>query len=338
MTEASEAAARTVHELRRFARDVPTVPILVQRDPDPDGMASALGIRRLLHRSADESPIISLGMVTRPENLRMAELLDVRVTQVTDAELRGFVRVVAVDTQPDSASTRTRYAVIDHHPPRAGYTADLVDIRPEIGAVATMVTDYLRHAGERIPARLATALLYGIRTDTDVLRRGTSARDVEAYAYLQERADPELLRKISRAAFPADAMRSVGQALAGLQTRGDIAVAFAGRLDDRTAHMLPNLADLCLGVEGVSWAAAAGLVGDELVINIRRTGGGLGAGELARALSEAEGQGGGHQAMGRVATHLDAAAALSDRAGDEASAASILARVEQAIEGLRAVR
>jgi nanoRNase/pAp phosphatase (c-di-AMP/oligoRNAs hydrolase) len=201
MSEARESVARRVHELRAFASDTPVVPILVQWDPDPDGMASAVGIRTLLHRDEGGSPIVSLGEVTRPENRRMAELLGFQVVRVTERELKGFQRVIAVDTQPNPAESRTRFAVIDHHPPREGYTADFVDIRPELGAAATMVTQYLRSGDEPISTRLATGLLYGIRTDTDVLRRGTAPDDIEAYAFLQERADEDLLRRIGRPAF-----------------------------------------------------------------------------------------------------------------------------------------
>lgn len=330
--------AKRVAELRAFAGEASVVPILVQQDPDPDGMAGALGIRTLLHRSDRASPIISLGVVTRPENLRMAELLEFQVTRVTTAELHRFNRVIAVDTQPAPAETRTRYAVIDHHPPRTGYTADFVDIRPEVGAAATMVTEYLRAAQAQIGSRLATALLYGIRTDTDVLRRGTSRSDIEAYAFLQDLADHELLGRIGRPAFSEAALTAVGRALTGLRRQDDVAVAYVGRVDDRSAHVLPNVAELCLAIEGVSWAAAGGRLGDELAINIRRVGNRPGAGDLARAMATQDGMGGGHHAMARVAFALDAPDALSDEAGDAAAVQWVLDRMLSGIEALRAVR
>lgn len=333
--------ARRVHELRAFVSGTPVVPILVQSDPDPDGMASALGVRTLLHREERTSPIVSLGDVTRPENRRMAELLDIRVTRITEAELRGFERVVAVDTQPRLSDTRARLAVIDHHPPRFDYTADFLDIRPEFGAAATMVTEYLRVNDEkRITPRLATALLYGIRTDTEVLRRGTSRADVEAYGFLQEHCDTELLRKISGPAFSEDAVRAVGQALAGLLTTDDVAVAWVGRLGSRASHVLPSLADFCLSIEGVSWSASAGLVGDEVAINIRRggSGSGAGAGDLARDIAEEEGLGGGHHSMARVAIRLGGESPLSEEAGDPSAAEWVLTRVLSGVEALRALK
>lgn len=337
-TETAEHAQR-VSDLRAFVGQTPVLPILVQQDPDPDGMASALGIRTLLHRTESDCPVISLGEVTRPENQRLTELLDLRVVRVSESELYGFKRVIAVDTQPPAVELDTRYAVIDHHPIRTGYSADFVDIRPEIGAAATMVTEYLRVADEGlITPRLATALIYGIRTDTELLRRGTAPADIEAYAFLQGIADHELLRKIGRPAFSAAALRAVGGALAGLGIEGDIGVAYAGTLDARAANVLPSLADFCLAIEGVSWSAAAALVEGELVINIRRIGARLGAGDLAKALAEEEGMGGGHRSMARVVIRDVNTLPVGPDAGDTAAVEWLLARIRDGIAAIRTIR
>jgi nanoRNase/pAp phosphatase (c-di-AMP/oligoRNAs hydrolase) len=339
MTTTETAAARRVHELRAFASNTEVVPILVQNDPDPDGMASALGIRTLLHRAEDEAPVISLGEVTRPENQRLAELLNLPVVRVSESELNGFRRVIAVDTQPAPVASKTRYAVIDHHPVRSGYSADFVDIRPEIGAAATMITQYLRVADEaRITPRLATALIYGIRTDTEVLRRGTAADDIEAYAFLQALADQGLLRKIGRAAFSAEAVRALGTGLAGLAIDGEVAVAYVGALDRRAANVLPSLADFCLGIEGISWSAAAGVVDGELVVNIRRAGSTLAAGDLAKAMADEQGMGGGHQSMARVAIRGADALPLGSVPGDQRAVDWVLDRVRTGISRIRNVR
>src|SRR5688500_16418674 len=110
-------AQRHVHELRTFAEECTYLPIIVHPDPDPDALASGLAVRALLRRDPDTTPIVTLGDMTRPENRRMAELLNMRVTVVTEDELRKFERMIAVDHQPmylsDVAET---VAVIDHHP------------------------------------------------------------------------------------------------------------------------------------------------------------------------------------------------------------------------------
>src|SRR5690606_15263635 len=140
---------------------------------------------------------------------------------------------------------------------------------------------------------LATALLFGIKTDTDGLTRKVTDEDVEAYAFLQERADMEMLRRFERPAPPIAAARAVGAALEGMQQRADVVVAFAGDLDAGASHILADLADFCLGVETICWALAAGFVEDELTVSIRHVGERPGAGDLARAMAGEGGNGGG---------------------------------------------
>lgn len=334
MTGPDRTALERVNELRAFVGETERVPILVQEDPDPDGMATALGVRVLLHRIEDDSPIISLGEITRPENRRMAEMLGIRVTRVTPTEVEGFEKVIAVDTQPRGfRGPPPRMAIIDHHPPLDSYPADFADIRPDYGAAATVITEYLRADGEsQVHQKLATALLYGIRTDTDTLMRGATAPDVIAYAFLQDRVDQVLLRRVSRASFQPDCVRAFGRALAAVVVEDHVAVAYLGRLLPDEGHILPILAEFCLALESVAWGAAAAVIEDEVALAIRRTGtAGPGAGQVARLLSEEPGKGGGHATMARAALPKKRLGARSEEPGAEGPSRSVLALVLGAI-------
>jgi nanoRNase/pAp phosphatase (c-di-AMP/oligoRNAs hydrolase) len=300
-------AERRVHCLREFVAGADVVPVVIHPDPDPDAISSAFALRTILRRKAESLPIVTLRHVTRSENRRMIELLRMTVTEVSVQELQAFDRLITVDSQPTMLKGRakilesSRLAVIDHHPPESGYHAEFLDVRPLYGATATMMTEYLRtDAGMKIGSPLATALLYGIKTDTGGLIRGVSAADVEAYAYLQEHADPSLLRRLERPSYPIASARAYGTALAGLQRDNDTVVAFAGALDPDQMHVLADLGDFCLGIEGVTWAVAAALINDELVMALRHTGPGPGAGDFARYLASSGGRGGGHGTMARV--------------------------------------
>jgi len=305
----SAETRRRVQALREFAAGTPVVPILCQEEPDPDAIASAFGVRALLRRSEKEAPLVALGRVQRPETRRMIELLDIAVTRVTEAELRAFERVIAVDLEPVVLrGATTRVAVIDHHPPEKGYVTEFYDVRPDYGAAATIVTEYLRSADTTVGERLATALLYGIRTDTALLTRGTSRADVEAYGFLQEHADPALVARIDRPAYPRDVVPVFGRALQHARMADEVAVVWLGRVAREHGHMMPELADLCLSIEGVTWAAAGGVLDDALVANIRHLGeGSPGAGDVARHATRDAGSGGGHPSMARVEMPLDQA-------------------------------
>ena len=306
-------AERRAYRLREFAAGDDIIPILIHPDPDPDAVSSALAVVTLLGGSQERTPIVTFNEMTRPENRRMADLLHVRVTCVTVEELRRFERVITVDTQPRELQQdgRPRLAVIDHHPQEQCYDAEFLDVRPHYGATATMVTEYLRAAdGRRVHEGLATALLFGIKTDTDSLTRGVTAADVAAYAWLQEIADLHLVRRFERPSYPAETARAYGEALASIECDDDLCVAVVGELDDDQAHVLADLADFCLGIENVTWVAVAGTMRDELVVTLRHAGNGPGAGAVARALVQGGGSGGGHATMARAVLPADVSAGL----------------------------
>lgn len=297
-------ACERVRALREFAAEARTVPILTQTEPDPDAIGSAFAVRVLLDRNERSAPIVSLGTSRRPETRRMLELLDLQVIEITEAELRSFDRVIAVDMQPAMlCGGDARLAVIDHHPRQDDFPdTDYIDIRPEVGAAATMLTEYLRADGREVGERLATALLYGIRTDTALLTRGCTRADVEAYAWLQERVDLALLNKIDRPAYPRDALPNIGRAIAHAHLRDDLALLWLGTVRKNRAHLMSELADLSLNIEGVRWVAAAGVIERSLVLNIRYlVENDPGAGTLARSIADSTGgSGGGHATMARV--------------------------------------
>lgn len=299
---------KRVEALRAFVEDAPVVPILIHQDPDPDALASALAIRVLLRREPNEAPILTLDEITRPENRRMAELLEIQVTQVTQAELLGFDRIICADMQPRDfkGTDNPRLAVIDHHPPENGYNAEYVDIRPNYGATATLLTEYIRVVDERyLGDRLATALVYAIKTDTDNLTRGVNPADVAAYTFLLDRVDVPLLRRIERPAYAERTARAYGRGIADMRMHNDLAVAFLGNLSVDDSHILADVADFILAMDEATWAAAAALVEGRLVINIRHLGSEPGAGALARLLAKKGGSGGGHSTMARAVLNLE---------------------------------
>jgi nanoRNase/pAp phosphatase (c-di-AMP/oligoRNAs hydrolase) len=335
-------AERRTYCLRQFAEGAPVVPILVHPDPDPDALSSALAVRMLLGGDAERAPIVTLDRMTRRENRRMADILGIRVTRVTLDEIRAFDRVITVDTQPRDVQQdgRPRLAVIDHHPPESDrYDAEFLDLRPEYGATATMLTEYMRALDEkRVGVKVATALLYGIKTDTDSLTRGVSPADVAAYAFLQERADLDLIRRFERPSYTPEAARCFGRALAGLRCADELCVSWLGELGSDESHMLPEFADFCLGIENVTWVAAAAVLDDRFVIALRHSGAEPGAGELARRLASSGGSGGGHSEMARVTMPLHEADTVLARQDGEDVAEALTRAVRAGLDELDANR
>src|SRR5215510_5243844 len=139
VTEFSRSLTRArVQQYQRYFSDADRVLIMLHNDPDPDALASGLALRNVLRRTKTTAILGALQNVTRPENLRMVNLLDIHVEKATPESIREFDRIAMVDVQPHYFGGLIDRAdlVIDHHPEHAGYTAIFKDIRADYGSTS----------------------------------------------------------------------------------------------------------------------------------------------------------------------------------------------------------
>lgn len=288
--------------LRELLAGREKVAILLQPDPDPDGIACGYALRILLGRKSPTAPLVSFGEIKRPENQAMVSALGIEVRTLSPADLDEFDGIVLVDVQPTvfgdppPARVLSVDVVIDHHPERPGYDAVMKDIRTAYGATATILTEYLQAAGVEVRPKLGTALLYGIKSDTQLLGRDTSSADMQAFAVLHACHSPALLRRIERPALPTDGLRALGRALSRTAVAEGIHLLVLGRVRE---DVIPQVAELGLQAEGAEWAIAAGVVGSDLVFSVRNVGYVRAAGGVVRAVVEGIGVGGGHRSMAK---------------------------------------
>jgi nanoRNase/pAp phosphatase (c-di-AMP/oligoRNAs hydrolase) len=289
---------RRVVTVRELLDPRERIAILLQPDPDPDGIASGYALRALLGRKSPTAPLISFGEVKRPENRAMVEALGIEVRTVYPDALDEFDGIALVDVQPtvfgDSPPARVRSVdvVIDHHPERTGYDSVMKDIRTSYGATATILTEYLQASGLDVRPKLATALLYGIKSDTQLLGRDTSPHDINAFSRLHAGHSPALLRRIERPALPMEGLRALGRALARTSVEEGLHLLLLGRVRE---DVIPQVADLGLQAEGAEWSVACGTVGSDLVFSVRNVGYVRGAGDVVRAVVEGLGVGGARE-------------------------------------------
>src|SRR3954470_19485 len=147
LTEFSRSLTRArVQQYQRYFSDAERVLIMLHNEPDPDAMASGLALRNVLRRTKTTAIIGAIQGVTRPENLRMVNLLDIHVEPITPESVKDYDRVVMVDVQPHYFGGAIERAdlIIDHHPEQSGYTSVFKDIRPEYGSTSTILTEHLR--------------------------------------------------------------------------------------------------------------------------------------------------------------------------------------------------
>jgi len=296
-----------IKELRAMVSEGDRVAIVLQDDPDPDAMASAMALRTLLGRNRQTTPFFAFKPVTRPENLTMEHLLEIQVQPASTEELRAFDKIAMVDVQPPFFGEKIPRAdiAIDHHPGYPGGSAPFEDVRVKYGATATIMTEYLVTADEKISERLATALIYGIRSDTLALSRRVTDVDLQAFTHLTPLANYSVLRQMDRPELPISFAQILARAMKRMVVKDRLVVLNLGTVE--RDDLIVQMADFCLQFEGVAWVAVAGKLGGKLVISVRNHGmTGQNAGETVKNLFADIGSAGGHRNMSKAVIPLRA--------------------------------
>jgi len=294
-----------VQQYQRYLADADRVLILLHNDPDPDAMASGLALRNLLRRTKTTAIIGAFQGVTRPENLRMANLLDIHVEPLNRQSITAFGRIATVDVQPHYFGGLINRVdlVIDHHPERAGYSAAFKDIRPDYGSTCTILTEHLRAVDVNISERVATAMLYAIKSDTLFLSRQTNEPDLDAFRFLYPLANAALIRKMEGTETTVERLHCVAEAVQGGEVAGALYTTHLGEV--ARADLIVYVADFLLQVEEIKWSVVSGIVHGDVVISVRNLGYSRNAGEFVKRSFGDIGSAGGHRAMAKAVAPLD---------------------------------
>ncbi len=322
---------RRLERLKKLNRDVGNMLILMQHDPDPDALASGLALRALLGRDRKTAPLGTFGEVTRSENINMIRVLDIPVLKVSAERLENFSCIAMVDVQPPYfIDTPVRADIVfDHHPYSPTYEAKFTDIRTAYGATSTIMGQYLLDAGVPISQRLATALVYGIKTDTMSLERDITHADLDVFTRLYPRANIGMIRQIESASLEMSEIKIFIKALRRLTMIGTMACTWLGRI--RNEDMIPRLADFSIQVAGAEWSFAAGISRGHVVCSSRNVGYVQHAGELMHSVFGGIGSAGGHRSTAKAVIPL---AKFKQRYGvssSDAIARALFTALEEAI-------
>lgn len=158
--------------------------------------------------------------------------------------------------------------VIDHHPRQLDTTAaHFADVRPDVGATASILTEYLQAANLDLQVPIATALFYGIKTDTMGLGRSGTQADIEAYAFLVPRTDSRALFEIERFQLPTDYFKSLVKTVQNTRIFQDVLIAYIGSM--KYPDLAAEIADWLMRVKGIQWVICFGTHKGYLNIAIR---------------------------------------------------------------------
>ena len=310
--------------------------VLVAIAVDPDSMASALAVKRLLWRKVAEVRIATATATVRPDNIAMIRLLRIPLEKLGELELGRFTRVVMVDSQPshhEEFGLLPRVdVVIDHHPLGGGLEGvKLVDVRPRYGATSTIMTEYLRGAKITPSARLATALVYGIKTDTAGFSRPALEQDVAAFRFLFPRAEQSVLRKIEFSEMRLGDLALLQRALERFELRRHFLFVHMGKVADPDG--LVQLADFFLKVDVVDGCAVSGVCEGKLIVILRNASWRENAGKLAQRAFGELGTAGGHKALARAEIPLEALARLKPAEDPDRLGRWVMRRLQRARSG-----
>lgn len=293
-----------LNELREIFSSEDRLLILIK--PDPDSIASSLALKTLLLKSIRYATTAYDGEITRQENMALIRLLSIPMERIADIDFTEFNRTAILDGQPthfDLLKNRHFDVIIDHHPITKGYSASFKDIRPSYGSTSTVMTEYLNAARIKPSTRLSTALLYGIKTDTNNFERDTRAEDVWAFRYLFPRANKNVLRKIELSELSPEILNYFKMAFDRIKILKDKIFVHMGEIDN--PDVCVQLADFLLRVNNISSTVVSSVVDDNLVIILRSDGYRKNTGKMASKLFGDLGNAGGHRSAARAEIPLE---------------------------------
>jgi nanoRNase/pAp phosphatase (c-di-AMP/oligoRNAs hydrolase) len=261
-------------------------------NPDPDSIASGFALGELLHaRTGCSYTLAHGGVLGRAENRAMVRLLKIPLVSFSRLDPNEFDTVALVDTQPAHGNHRVtrdivegkRLLCIDHHPARTyeGTIApDFADVGGDYGATSTMLTCYLDAADVPFDAPVATALFYGIKSDTRDLGREVGEVDVWAYQHLIGHTDMAVVSQIEHPRLPRGYFATLSEAVRRARCVEEVVICDLG--DVYVPDLVSETADWLLLAEGVRWSIVTGQHEDDCYCSLRVSDRRFSAGKLVR--------------------------------------------------------
>jgi len=268
---------------------------------DPDAIASALALKRLFWRKARKIMICRLNAIKRSDNLAMLRSLKINLPYIKQIDTGEVSKWAIVDSQPHHQKLlgNINFSIlIDHHPPAPDPGIPFRDIREDYGANSSIMTEYLRAADITPSAKLATALFYGIKTDTNNFTRTSTTADIKAFRYLYPFVNLNIIKKIEFSEITKKNISDFRKAFDALQFIGETAYIHMGEVNDPDALVI--IADFFLKMAETAWCMVSGVYGQKLIIIIRNAGFRLDAGKVATRLFGNLDSAGGHKSAARV--------------------------------------
>ena len=288
-----------LQQIEEVFKNHKTMLIVMQDNPDPDSIASAVALRKLANSLFNiQCSITHGGTVGRGENRALVKYLGLNLRPIDQLDMNQFELFAMVDTQPGTGNNSLPAEiepdiVIDHHTCRQRTRhCRFTDVRNKYGAAATILYEYLTTAGIRIEVPLATAMLYAIRSDTQDLGRDTTKADVESFIHLYPLANKRMLSQIQRGRVSRDYYQMFADALKNASIYGDAVITDLGQIEN--PDMIAEVADMLLRDDSTNWVMVYGCFEQKMLISLRTEAEDARADKVIHHITARKGTGGGH--------------------------------------------
>jgi len=291
--------------LRRLNdEDDSKVLIVCHDNPDPDALASAMAMKHLCESIGHDATIIHGGMIEHQQNQAMVKLLDLDVRRlILDWEVEDLLKesdlVICVDFSHPGANnilpeSCVPHIVIDHHTSEIRPAGDVILVRSEFAATSSLIASILMNSETELTREVATALAFGIRTDTLGFTRSFNAVDLRALSWLGAWIDWDLMRSFESPPRSQEVLAIFRQALTDATLDNGLMLAPITQMTDRDA--LSQVADFLLPTEDVDVVIAYGTRMGKVILSARSTNDSIHIGRILSQTFE-KGRAGGHKSL-----------------------------------------
>ena len=268
--------------------------------PDPDAVSSAYGMHELLKKYGIDSTICYKGKIDRYSMVRLIDYLDVNIVNLDMlSSIDDTDEIILVDSQQGNVNlvdlAGNKVISIDHHPTFEKVDYRYSDIRPEVGACASIVASYFVEAGIPVDEKTATALMYGIKIDTANLSRGVSQLDLDMFYKLYWSANQDMLNIMGRSEIQFNDLRAYANAIRNIKIFDNISIAHTG--EDCPESLIASISDFMLSLSEVDCSIVYSLRQDGIKLSVRSCDPNIDSGKIANLALRGIGSGGGHQSM-----------------------------------------
>lgn len=279
-------------------RSMKSLMIVTHDYPDPDAIASAYALQYLAREQFKvQARIVYGGALGRVENRNMVRLLRIPLHRFRRSDVDASSHIALVDTQPGFGNNSLPSGVvpdivIDQHLPLNKSGAKLLIIDQGCGATSVLLAKSVFAAQNEMPSRLATALTYGILTDTRNLADAKRPDIISTFMETLRFADLRTLSRIVNPERSPEFIAAVGRGICGARILKKLLVSHVGQVEN--PDVVAYVADYLVKAKGIEVCLCSGRYGSTLRISLRTKGSAMKADRLIRQVVDDPSQAGGH--------------------------------------------